>query len=178
MDITRFRNISRFLSLLLKGFGTLAIAALLLIVVFSFFLEIDSPSVNVAFSESPLFYFQDSRVTEADYRLGAFIIAPVFLAIGSYIFFKGSFLFDRLVRGETPFTYDFAESVKWISIILIVTDIFLPLLYTLVVNLSADEGFYFVFDLSSSFMIGLILYIVSGILKYGISLQELSDDTI
>lgn len=178
MNINRFRNVSRFLSLLLKGFGALSIAALLLIVVFSFFLETDSPSVNVAFSESPLFYFQDSRVTETDYRLGAFVIAPVFLALASYIFFKGSFLFDRLVRGETPFTYDFAESVKWISLILIVSDILLPLLYSLIVNLSADEGFYFIFDLSSAFLIGLILYIVSGILKYGISLQELSDDTV
>lgn len=178
MNVTRFRQVSRFLSLLLKGFGVLAIAALILIVVFSFFLENDSATVDVAFSDSPLLYFYDSRVTDADYRLGAFIIAPVFLALASYIFFKGSFLFDRLVRGETPFTLEFAESVKWISIILITADIILPLLYSLIVNLSADGGFFFVFDLSSAFLIGLILYIVSEILKYGISLQKLSDDTV
>lgn len=178
MNVNRFRQVSRLLSLLLKGFGVLSIAALLLIVVFSFFLETDSATVNVAFSNSPLFQFSDSRVTEADFRLGAFIIAPVFLALSSYIFFKGSFLFDRLVRGETPFTFEFAESVKRISIILIVADILLPLLYSLIVNLSADEGFFLIIDLSSAFLIGLILYIVSGVLKYGISLQELADDTV
>ncbi|SFC32627.1 Protein of unknown function [Alkalibacterium subtropicum] len=178
MNVNRFRQVSRLLSLLFKGFGVLSIAALLLIVVFYFFLETDSATVDIAFSDSPLLHFSDSRVTEADFRFGAFLIAPVFLALSSYILFKGSFLFDRLVRGETPFTYGFAESVKWISIILIVADILLPLLYSLIVNLSADEGFFFIIDLSSAFMVGLILYIVSEILKYGISLQELADDTV
>ncbi|WP_091488937.1 DUF2975 domain-containing protein [Alkalibacterium putridalgicola] len=135
-------------------------------------------SFTVKTPENAFVTFNDSRVTEADHAFTSFIIAPLFLSAYSYILFKGSFLFDRLADGKTPFTYDFAESVKWISFFLIAFDILLPLLYSLIVNLSADRGFYFNFGLTSSFLVGLILYIVSGVLKYGISLQELADDTV
>ncbi|MFO8069971.1 MAG: DUF2975 domain-containing protein [Alkalibacterium sp.] len=176
MNIKRFRTVSKLLSFSLKLIGAFCIVIILIGIIFTFF--IDNVAFIVGFPENSLILFQDSRVTEADHAFTSLIIAPLFLAVYSYILFKGSFLFDHLANGETPFTFDFAESVKWISFLLITFDIILPLLYSLIVNLRADEGFYFNFGLTSSFFIGLILYIVSGVLKYGISLQELSDDTI
>lgn len=62
--------------------------------------------------------------------------------------------------------------------ILITYNLATSLLYTLFVNFSAEKGWFFYFSLTSFFFIGLILYLVSGILNYGIKLQELADETI
>lgn len=177
MNIKRFRTVSKLLSWFLKLLGAFCIAIILIGVLVMLFTD-QGASFSVDLPESSIISFNDSRVTEADHAFTALFVAPFFLALYSYILFKGSFLFDRLVDGETPFTFDFAESVKRISFLLIGLDIILPLIYALIVNLRAAEGFYFKFGLTSSFFIGLILYIVSEILKYGISLQELSDDTV
>ena len=177
MNIKRFRRVSKFLSFILKLIGTLSIAISLLGLILIFFADTGA-SFTVKMPENSFISFQDSRVTESAHAFTSLILAPLFLSFYSYILFKGSFLFDRLADGKTPFTYDFAESVKRISYFLIAFDIVLPLLYSLIVNLRADEGFYFNFGLTSSFIVGLILYIMSGVLKYGIRLQELSDDTV
>ena len=177
MNIKRFRNVSKLLSFSLKLIGAFCLSIILIGLILMLFTD-SGASFIVDLPESSIISFQDSRVTEADHAFTSLIVAPLFLAVYGYILFKGSFLFDRLANGETPFTFDFAESVKWISFFLITFDILLPLLYSLIVNLRAEEGFYFNFGLTSSFLIGLILYIVSGVLKYGISLQELSDDTV
>jgi len=176
MNINRFQSVSKFLSFTLKLIGAFCIAIILIGIIITFF--IDNVALIIGFPENSLIFFQDSRVTETDHAFSILIIAPLFLAAYSYILFKGSFLFDHLAEGNTPFTFDFAESVKRISFFLIAFDITLPLLYSLIVNLRADEGFYFNFRLTSSIFVGLILYIMSGVLKYGISLQELSDDTV
>ncbi|WP_423188706.1 DUF2975 domain-containing protein [Alkalibacterium sp. f15] len=177
MNIKRFRTVSKLLSWTLKIIGSVFIAFLILGLILTLFADTGA-SFTINMPENPFISFQDSRVTEADHAFTSLIMAPLFLAVYCYILFKGSFLFDRLANGETPFTFDFAESVKWISLLLIAFDIILPLLYSLIINIRADEGFYFNFGLSSTFLIGLILYTVSGVLKYGISLQELSDDTV
>lgn len=177
MNIKRFRSVSKLLSWLLKLLGVFCIAIIVLGAIVMLFTD-QGASFSVDLPENSFISFNDSRVTDSDHSFTALLVGPLFLALYSYILFKGSFLFDRLVDGETPFTFDFAESVKRISFLLIGFDTVLPLLYSLIVNLRADEGFYFNFGLTSSFFIGLILYIVSEILKYGISLQELSDDTV
>ena len=104
--------------------------------------------------------------------------APLFLGLMSYLFIQSSRLFDRLVRGESPFTVKFSEKVKKISYLLAITDVTVPLFYSLLVNLIAETGSYFYLGLSHWMLIALILYVVSGILNYGISLQELSDETV
>ncbi|MDZ7834964.1 MAG: hypothetical protein U5K84_06105 [Alkalibacterium sp.] len=175
MNIKRFRNVSKFLSWSLKILGSFGIAILILGLALSFFADTGT-SFSVEMPEGGNIMFQDSRVTDADHAFTALLVAPIFLFLYSYIYFKGSFLFDRLADGETPFTFNFAESVKWISLLLIANDVLRPLLYSLIINLRAEEGHYFNFGLTETFIIGLILYIVSGVLKYGISLQELSDD--
>lgn len=177
MNVKQFRRVSKFLSWSLKLIGSFGIAILILGLVLTFFADTGA-SFIVEMPEGGNIMFQDSRVTEADHAFTALIVAPLFIALYCYILFKGGFLFDRLADGETPFTYDFAESVKWISFLLLAFDVLRPLLYSLIINLRAAEGHYFNFGLTSSFIVGLILYIVSGVLKYGISLQELSDDTV
>ena len=176
MNIKRFRRVSKFLSFSLQLIGAFCIAIIVIGLISIPFTN--RGSFFVEMPENSFISFNDSRVTDADHAFTSLIIAPVFLAAYSYILFKGSFLFDRLADGKTPFTFDFAESVKRISFFLIAFDIVMPLLYSLIVNLRADEGFYFNFGLTSSFIVGLILYIMSGVLKYGISLQALSDDTV
>ncbi|MDZ7834965.1 MAG: hypothetical protein U5K84_06110 [Alkalibacterium sp.] len=139
MNIKRFQSVSKFLSFSLQLIGAFCIAIIVIGLISIPFTN--RGSFFVELPENSFILIQDSRVTEADSAFTSMIMAPLFLAAYSYILFKGSFLFDRLADGKTPFTYDFAESVKKISFFLIAFDITLPLLYSLIVNLRADEGF-------------------------------------
>jgi hypothetical protein len=118
------------------------------------------------------------QTLETDMRTVAAIITPIATFVNIYILWKGSQLFKRLADGETPFTTKFAHSIRRLSLVLIVTDLIMPLLYSFVLTLFIENGHYLVIGVGSPFLIGLILYAVAGVFYYGIELQTLSDETV
>lgn len=175
MNIKQFRNVCRLLSGLFKVLAGLGIA--LLILGFFFTVSTETSSFNFDIDGFSFFVAQKNHIEEETWSTAALIIAPLVICLHVYIFFKGSALFDQLTKGYSPFNSEFTQSVKLISLILIISDISLPLLYSLIVTFLTD-GYYLNIALGNSFVIGLILYAVAEIFNYGIELQELSDDTI
>src|SRR5699024_8003062 len=106
------------------------------------------------------------------------IITPILILIYVFVLWKGSLLFNQLSNGEKPFTFEFASSIKRLSILLITTDIVLPILYSLIVTIIMEGGHYILLGVGAPFLIGIILYAVSEIFIYGIELQTLSDQTV
>jgi uncharacterized membrane protein len=74
--------------------------------------------------------------------------------------------------------FEFAQSIKRLGIILILSDILLPLFRSLLVTIIMEGSYYLIVGVGSSLVIGLILYAVSEIFNYGIELQKLSDETV
>ncbi|GAA0358393.1 hypothetical protein GCM10008932_08870 [Alkalibacterium iburiense] len=174
MNVKHFRFICKLLSGLFKGLATVGIG----IVVLGFYLVLftDTGSFNFEIDGFSLFVSQ-SYIEEEIFSTAALIVSPYIIGLFAYVLFKGSSLLDQLEAGHSPFNSTFAYNLKKISLVLIISDISTPLLYSLFVTLLAD-GHYFNIALGSSFVIGLILYAVAEIFNYGIELQELSDDTI
>lgn len=175
MNIKRFRNVCRLLSGLFKVFAGFGVALLVLGFFFAIFSE--TSSFNFDIDGFSLFVAQSNHIEEEIWSTAALIITPLVICPHVYILLKGSALFDQLTKGYSPFNSEFTQTVKTISLILIISDIALPLLYSLFVTFLTD-GYYLNIALGSSFVIGLILYAVAEIFNYGIELQELSDDTI
>lgn len=176
MNVDRFRKICSIASVLLKIVTVISVL-FMLSALYGIFTD-----RNVWFDynmpDFPIINSMRGPMEEADMQLAALIVSPILILIACYIFWKGSQLFKHLADGHTPFSYDFAETVKKLSLVLIVTDVVSPLFYSLLVTLIMEGRYYYIIGVGSSFMLGLILYAVSEIFKYGVELQTLSDETV
>lgn len=176
LTVERFKAFSKFLSVLSK---LLAVLILSVLVIGSFNLFIRQNFAAFSLDQTGAFsiLLSDVVVKQADYDWAFSIVLPIILAFLGYIFFKASYLFDYLAEGKTPFSYDFAQSVKVLGLLLVFFDLATSLLYIFLINFVVKEGVFLYFSVSSFFFIGLILYLASGVLNYGINLQVLSDVT-
>lgn len=184
MQTKKFQSISKLLSWIFKLYTGLLIFLVILALggfVATFFVE---PSLYENFSFAAdegtgftLFFIND-RIDEFRYAQALLLVAPVFVGIMSYVSLQASRLFDRLYEGISPFTYIFAGKVRKISFLLILADVLDPIVSTIAVNLFAEMGSYFYIGVTHWTLLGLVLYIVSAVLDYGVSLQELSDETV
>lgn len=177
MNMKRFQLVCKVAAVLLK---ILAIMALCMVVFGLFFILFTKSNMyfTIDVSSRSFIFFVKNQPTEAEENLAALILSPPLLIVSAYTFWRGSSLFEKLMDGDTPFSFDFAQSVKGLSLIIIMMDILTPLLYSLILTIIMKAGYYFTFGLSSYFFIGLLLYIVAEILHYGVNLQQLSDETV
>lgn len=181
MNVKRFRRLCNISSFVLKGFTLFA-----LLLTGYFMVQILTGNSNVWFNyEPPSFSIFTSassmnlfNISDSEYRLAALIMTPFLITVYSYIMWKGAQLFKRLADGETPFNSQFAKTLKLLSIVLIISDIAFPILYSIILTTIYEDGHYFTIGLSSSFLIGIILYVIAEIFYYGIELQHLADETV
>ncbi|MEY8292207.1 hypothetical protein AAK882_06110 [Carnobacteriaceae bacterium 52-44] len=178
MNIQKFRRVSHVISILLKAYVILLVS---LILWFTFRQIVNPDSMfKFIYEFSGLSLFQAVRngPAAANEDLAATIVTPILGIINLYIIWRGSRLFDYLKTGKTPFALEFSNAIKRLSLLMIIIDILSPLFYSLVLTLLIEQGYYFQIGIASNFVVGIILYVVSGILNYGIELQELSDNTV
>lgn len=181
MNIKKFRRISRVSSLLLKIFAISSIPFViygLYTIIFgdgNFWFTYNGPSI-------PLFSIGGSSegvgITDAEEKLASMIIAPFTVVVSSIILLKGSQIFTWLGKGETPFSEKFANAIKRLSLVLIIFDLLIPIIYYSLLSLISVDGYNYTIGFGSAFIIGIILFIVSKIFKYGIELQYLADETV
>lgn len=106
------------------------------------------------------------------------LVTSVLFATMTYVSIQASSLFAYLLSGKSPFNNEFAGKIKKISKVLIIADLTIPILRSLIITLFTSATYYIHIGFSWKFIVGLLLYIFSGILYYGVSLQELSDETV
>lgn len=178
MQVAKFQKVSRLLAILLKIMASFFIAIIFL---GWFAIYFKNPGAQFSIdtnSGATIFYSIESRITDAEYARTAFILVPITFVFFAYLFFKAGSLFEDLADGNSPFRSYFSKAVRKIGFLMIAYDLFFPLIYSALISLISEEGKLFYLSLSSYFLIGLILYVASGILNYGIQLQELADETI
>lgn len=175
MSIKRFRLVCSIASVLLKVGAGVSIIGVLLVWFLSLF-NLLNPSFTLDFSDAQIFSM-GSILSEAEEKIIGHILGPLFFIILGLIFWKGSQSFDELYLGKSPFRSSFAQSIRRIALSLIAFDLLSPIAYSIVRSIITGQLSYFL-RFTSMFMIGLILYVVSEILFYGIHLQEFSDDTV
>lgn len=94
------------------------------------------------------------------------------------MFYKGSNLFSNLSRGETPFSDKNYKLLKNLGVVLIAVNLLIPVLYSALITFLMPAGYYIVMGLNSEVVIGLVIYAMAEIIRYGVTLQEFSDDTV
>lgn len=177
MNIKQFRIICKVSSVLLK----LTAACMTIVVItslFTYFFTDRNIWFNLTIPDFTFYNAMRGPMEETDRQMAALIELPFTSLLGIYIFWKGSQLFKYLSEGHSPFVFEFAQSIKRLGIILILSDILLPLFRSLLVTIIMEGSYYLIVGVGSSLVIGLILYAVSEIFNYGIELQKLSDETV
>ncbi|PRY74137.1 hypothetical protein [Alkalibacterium olivapovliticus] len=177
MNVDRFRLICKLASLLLKA-GAVFIAFTVMYSLFTYFFTDTNIWFNLNIPDFPFFNAVSGPLEDADMQLAALISVPFNFLLSFYIFWKGSELFQYLSGGHSPFAFKFAQSIKRLAIVMIVSDLLLPLFHSLLVTIIMDGRYYLIIGVGPSLMIGLILYAVSEVFTYGIELQRLSDETV
>lgn len=177
MNIKRFQSVCRFAQVVLTILAAISLFVLLG-TVFVYFFGSSSSSISMDFNIFTIASFQMNTPTKAQEEFAALLTGIPALSLYFYTLFKGSKLFDQLSEGDTPFSNAFSKQLKTISLILIASDIIAPLIYSFVLSIVMETGYFLQIHLSSDFVVGIILYCTAEVLNYGIKLQKLSDDTV
>ncbi|GEK91416.1 DUF2975 domain-containing protein [Alkalibacterium kapii] len=179
MNINQFKKVSRFTSVILKiaaiWFG-LSVATLF----FSYFFTSRDVWFNFPSPDFTILNGIRGATTNELFPLkqAASFVVPLIVIVNCYVLWKGSQLFKYLADGHSPFSVAFSQSVKKLGLILIVSDILFPLIYSLLVTIMMESGYYYIVGVGASFLIGLILYAAAEIFNYAINLQQFADDTV
>lgn len=176
MDVKKFEKITKFLSILLKLVSVFIILGMIGFVLLLTFKK-DSLTMSVPVPSFPI------NAGSGDVPESAKFIAGGFVAISSmliyfYIFLKGSQFFNKLSKGETPFSIDNYKILKEIGVIVAITSFIFPLIYSLIATLLTPNGYYLIIGIDVETIIGLMIYCMAEVIRYGVNLQELSDETV
>ena len=176
MNVKKFEKISGFLSILLKlvsVFIFVSIIGLIFLIIF----KRDNLTMAVPAPSFPINALSGD-VTESAKFIAGVVVAFPSMFVYLYAFFRGSQFFNRLAKGETPFSISNYKILKEIGFILVITTFIMPLIYSLVVTLNMSEGYYFLLGIDTETIIGIIIYCMAEVIRYGVTLQELSDETV
>ena len=177
MFVKKFESASRMLSILFKIMFYIMIVSFIAILTL-FILKKESltmPPISVSF---PILAMQKNTMTQATLAISTVLTALPLIIIFAYIFVKSSSFFEGLSKGQTPFSEKNYKLLKNIAILLMITSLIAPLLYSLIASLNMKNGYYIMFGIDSDLLVGLIIYCMAEIIRYGVTLQQLSDDTV
>lgn len=167
MKKRHFQLFARGLDLLLKVFSVVTIVISLTV---GYTLLFSNHDITFSF-DAPTFSLFRSYETPTNMTLSnmAAIVGICSALVDSVLLFKGSQFFARVSQGQTPFTGQNYRVLKYISWVMMATSLIWPLLYSLLVTLNMQKGYYMVFGLSYQTFMGLMIYMVAEIIYYGMN---------
>lgn len=180
MNTNNFKWMSNFFVWFFRIATILAIVGVVfsVVVIFSGISLGDSIEIADKFDQLLNFSAHSENIVEAELVKPATGAGALMLTMMAYIFSKASRLFTHLAQEETLFTNDFADQIKEIGMWLIIADVLPPVVSSIFMTLFTSATYYFYVGFSSMTVIGLLLYVISEIFRYGVTLQELSDETV
>ncbi|MHC5372191.1 hypothetical protein ACYSNU_00160 [Enterococcus sp. LJL120] len=184
MGVKKFQRIARWLGRIFCFFCGMQIIFVLLLVLNIFHVG------DVSFDFNPQF-FMILRSEGAGMRLGGsgaelqhWIDGTTGLCLflaNSFVFYQGGTIFQGLAKGESPFSKQYLHKLKLISFTLIGSGLFAGFVHPFVTKFLQnlfDQDYDILYGLDSGLIYGLILYVVAGVIHYGIELQKLAEDTV
>ncbi|MEO1771698.1 hypothetical protein [Candidatus Enterococcus ferrettii] len=99
------------------------------------------------------------------------------LLVWTFAFWSGSKIFYDLSEGLTPFSETMYKRIDRIAKAILWLGFLQPQIYSLFASLVSGK-FSWSLSLNLTLVMGLVLYSISAIFRYAISLQELADDTV
>lgn len=176
MNVKKFRKFTKFLDTLLMLFCVVCVISLVVFTLLFIFnkknLSISGPTISF-----PMGAIKGDVPSSVKF-LANYIVAIIGMAVYSYLFFKGSRFFSNLSRGGTPFSVENYKLLKHLGLLLIAVNLIIPFIYSALITFLMPDGYYIALGLRSEVIIGLIIYAMAEVIRYGVTLQEFSDDAV
>ncbi|WP_297077941.1 hypothetical protein [uncultured Enterococcus sp.] len=165
MDQRHFQLFARGFDLGLKAFALVTIVISLMVGYALLFLngEVTFSFTAPVFS---LFRSYETPSTQLVSNMSA-IVGFCSALIDSFLLFRGSQVCARISQGQTPFTTENYRVIKQIAIILLIVSLVEPLVYSLLVTIGMEKGYYIVFGLGYQTFMGILVYLIAEIIHYG-----------
>lgn len=176
MKTKTFQKIARVLDLLLKV-ACFYILFVLLVLLYMAIFQHEHVDLTIRMPD-----FIYTRISETQPESALFISSAIVGCLTSivniYVLFKGSLFFSRITNGQTPFANINVKLLREIGVIMIVSSLLFPLIFSTLVTLMMPAGYTLILGIDSTTIIGLIIYFAAEVIQYGVRLQELADDTV
>lgn len=176
MNVKKFRKFTKFLDTLMMFLCVLCAISL---VVFTLLFIFKKENLSIT---SPNIYFPlggiKGEATSSVKFLANFVAAIIGMSVYSYLFFKGSRFFSNLSRGGTPFSVENYKLLKRLGLLLIAVNLIIPIIYSALITFLMTDGYYIALGLNSEVVIGLVISAMAEIIRYGVALQNFSDDAV
>ena len=177
MNTARFRDICWAVNGLLKLFAMVCGVLFLIGAIDTLFFH----HPKVTHTSGPTWYISLSLIAEkvtTKQEIAAnsylFLLA---LPLFSYLFWYASRIFADISAGLTPFSATQLKRFRRIAFLVLILSLIQPVAYGLLLSLLSGT-FSLTISLGPLFLIGILLYCFSGIIHYGVALQEFSDEVI
>lgn len=179
MNVRRFQNLCGALNWVLKFMALVAVVSIF--VKISSYLngtfEVSRDSslgfALIGSSSGSLAKFTNSQIGLAQITAESFglFVAAILLFIGSNV------LLDIWLE-KTPFSEKQTRRLTIISFGIILLALIQEPLYSIILSFASPSANFFSFKIGEMFIFGLLMLCMTGMFKYGIALQKLSDDTV
>lgn len=179
MNIARFRDLSWFLSGVLKVVAILTVGTVLY---GCFVYGTDGKQLFAqSFSSGVTWIGINTALQKVSSQSVYLANLFTWLLLAGMIFWSlwtASKIFVDFSNGETPFDRLQVDRLSKIAKGILWASVLKSVIFSLVLNILAGRFVTFRFELGSMFILGLILYCVAGMFRYGVQLQEISDDIV
>lgn len=126
-----------------------------------------------------LFTAMSGDLSEKSKFMALVISGLVLRTAQSYICWQAGIFFSILRTSKQPFSMTVYKLLKKIGLLLIISDIVSPLIYYLVVTLLMTDGYQIaLITVTSQFLIGLVIYYMAEVIRYGVTLQKFTNDVV
>lgn len=180
MNLSRFQNLCGVINFILK---CIAIGCIISLVgnigsyvngTFQASKDFLGGATFIGSSSGNLNVFTNSQLSLAELITRSFMIA-----VFAVLIFIGSNVLMDIWFGKTPFSEKQTRRMFIISMGIIVISIVRDPLYTIILSILSPTENTFSLSIGNGMMVfGLVMLCMTGMFKYGIELQKLSDDTV
>ena len=181
MSIKRFRKLSRLLE---SVFKTMSIMFGIEIIILVFGLLTGNTKevielMNVKVDGFSLFNLTKGTIENNLNYLALSLSAIVGIGIKAYVCYQGGIFFSILKTNKQPFSQKVYLILKKIGLLLIIGDLLAPLIYYIVLTITMTSGYHFsLITWTYQSIIGLVIYYMAEVIRYGVTLQKFSNDVV
>lgn len=178
MNTTKFRHLSKGLKWIFRVISIL-LAVQGIIYLVSIFVG-ESPSTSTTdFNHYSLLTMSVKENMEPYNFLATCILGTIERIALSYVAWQGSIFFSLLEKETSPFSMTVYRILRKIGLLLIAIELFVPFTYSIVLSFIEIKAFdWYIIAFSGQFMIGFVIYFMAEVIRYGVNLQQFSDDVV
>lgn len=181
MNVKKFKRLSRVLETIFKV-QSIIIGLMAIFIVIGLVTGMKQDvvkSLSLSIDGINLFSGDKGHLANSDHYLALCVSGIFKRGVQSYILWQAGIFFSIMRFEKQPFTLTVYHLLRKIGIMLIAVDIIAPLIYYIIINILMTNGYQFaLITFTAQSIIGIVVYFMAEVIRYGITLQKFTNDVV